>query len=263
MKKNKKSYEILTSHLKKIQKENPKFSIRALGNKLNLSHSFLINILNGKRPLPLRRLEHICEVLKIDEFDQNLIKRQLILEKNLVLSSTIETPQSKEKNEVELLPENHLKILRQWWNLALLDFIACFNESGISKNMILEKIPATEYDINISLNELQRLKLIEKKNDRFIKTQKHLKISTRGPQPITRHFYKMALQLASQTLDKTDQTSFNQRLITTVSCSVNPAQIPKARIKLAEALAEVRDILSEGDCTDVFFLQAQMFSVLK
>ncbi|MBK7959754.1 MAG: DUF4423 domain-containing protein [Bdellovibrionales bacterium] len=83
--------------------------------------------------------------------------------------------------------------------------------------------------------------------------------------PESKHanFYKKTLQLAQTELLRTAQEDFERRLITSISCAVNPSQIPLAKQRLAEALREVRDILTEGECTDVFFLQAQLFSVLK
>jgi len=262
-KKNKKSYEILSAHLKKLQKENPKFSARSLSLKLGLSPAFLTNVLSGKRLLPIKRLEAFCQILKIDEFDRHEIKKRLILEKLDLQNLTDHVAPNKSNTHQELLPEGQFRLMRYWWNFAILDLLTCFNSKGFTKVEILSSIPVQEAALDISLNELLQMNLIHKQNEFYFKTEEHLKLPTRGPNPVTRNFYKSVLTLAQQTLDKTDPADFEKRLITTISCAVNPAQVPKAKIRLAEALAEIRDILTEGNCTDVYFLQAQLFSVLK
>lgn len=264
MKTLRKSKDILNRHLRKLQKENPRFSIRSLSLKVGLSHTFMANVLSGKKLLPLNRLEKLCEVLKIDELDHNELKKYIRLEKsNLteIAGSEIKTPTSRTKEE--LLPENHIRVMRYWWNLAILELLSCYPETGLAKAVLLTRIPVQEFELDISLNELRQLQLIRQDKDCFFKTENHLKIPTRGPNPITRQFYKSALTLAQKELDKTQQQDFEKRFITGVSCAVNPSQIPKAKQKLAEALAEIRDILTEGECSEVYFLQAQLFSVLK
>jgi len=262
MKNNKTSYQILSTHLKKLQKENPKFSVRSLSLKIGVSHAFLTNVLNGKRLLPIKRLNAICNALKIDEFDRAEIKKNLFLERS-GLESPIPLERRKSIAHEELLPEGHLHLLRNWWNLAILELLTCFKNSGMTKDDILLRIAVQPNELDISLNVLQQLNLISNRGNRFYKTDEHLKIPTRGPHPITRQFYKSTLTLAQQTLDKTNHADFEKRLITHISCAVNPEKIPAAKAKLAEALAEIRDILTDGECTEVYFLQAQLFSVLK
>lgn len=262
MKKEVKSADILKSNLKKLQKENPKFSIRALGAKIGISHPFLTNILSGKKSLPLSRLSQVCTILKIDNFDRIELENCLRHEK-MGIAVTVPLKEKSRKTHEELLPDSYLRIFRYWWNFAILDLLSCRTEDGLPKAELLRRLPIGAADLNISLNELTQMKLVSQKGDNFYKTEKHLRIPTRGPSALTRNFYKTTLGLAQKELDKTDPTAFEKRLIMGMSCAVNPAQIPKAKKRLADALAEVRDILTEGDCTEVYFLQAQLFSVLK
>ncbi len=264
MKKIKKSYEILDAHFSKLQKENKKFSKRALSQKLGMSHSFVISIFKGQRLLPLKRLDDVCEKLKIDQDDKNQLKNLILSEKNKLDINNIKSQIAPATAEAEYLPESHLKILRKWWNIALLDLISCYPKNGLDKDTMIKKLNINEIEIDISLNELKQLGLIRQDESlRYYKTSEHLKLVTRGPHPITRSFYKASLQLAQAELDKKSEKDFEKRLISSISCAVNPAQIPLAQKKLSEALREVRDILTEGECSDVYFLQAQMFSVLK
>jgi uncharacterized protein (TIGR02147 family) len=262
MKKEIKSADILKNNLKKLQKENPQFSIRALSAKIGISNPFLTNILNGKKLLPLSRLSQVCTILKIDNFDRIELENCLRQEKTGIVVNASAKKRSSKTHE-ELLPDSHLRIFRYWWNFAILDLLSCRIEDGLPKMELLRRIPVSETDLDISLNELMQMKLVSQNDDNFYKTEEHFKIPTRGPNPLTRNFYKTTLGLAQKELDKTDPADFEKRLIMGLSCSVNPTQVPKAKKRLAEALAEVRDILTEGDCTEVYFLQAQLFNVLK
>lgn len=262
MKKTITSAVILKNNFRKLQKENPKFSIRAVSAKIGISHPFLTNILNGKKLLPLSRLSHVCAVLKIDDFDRVDLENCLRHEK-MGIDINITSKKNSRKTHEELLPDSKLRIFRYWWNFVILDLLSCRLEDGLPKTELLRRIPVSEADLDISLNELIQMALVKKSGDNFYKTEEHLKIPTRGPNALTRNFYKTTLGLAQKELDKTDPTDFEKRLIMGLSCSVNPNQISKAKKRLADALAEVRDILTEGECTEVYFLQAQLFNVLK
>lgn len=256
------SAEILKNHLKKLQKENPKFSIRALSSKMKISHSFLTNIINGKKLLPLNRLSDICAALKIDDFDRRELEKFLHYEK-IGISAQASTQIKIGKTQEELLPESHLRIFRYWWNFAILELLSCRLEEGLAKAELSCRIPVSAADLDISLNELMQMKLVRQSEDRFYKIEKHLKIPTRAPNVLTRNFYKITLGLAQKELDRTDPASFEKRLIMGLSCAVNPLKIPEAKKRLSDVLAEVRDILTEGECTEVYFLQAQLFNILK
>jgi hypothetical protein len=56
--------------------------------------------------------------------------------------------------------------------------------------------------------------------------------------------------------------SFERRLITGISIAANPENLDRARDILLAALHEVASVLSEGECTELYHLNAQLFSVL-
>lgn len=264
MKPGKKSCTIFKAHFEKLQKANSRFSIRSLSRKVGVSHSFLVNILNGKSLLPLTRLDDLCDYLKINSEDRDQLRHLIMLEKANIDVEKFGDKRPQSSKVTELLPENHLVILEEWRNLALLELLSCYPESGLNLAEILARLDFTPTELEASLIQLKNFDLIkETSGQRFHKSKETLKIPTRGPNPSTRIFYKKTLQLAQAELLRTDQEDFERRLITSISCAVNPIQIPLAKQRLAEALREVRDILTEGECTDVFFLQAQLFSVLK
>lgn len=264
MKTTKKSSTLLKAHFLKLKKGNPRFSVRSLSQKLGVSHSFLVNILNGKNLLPLARLNDLCKNLKIDDEDRTQIRNLILLEKNGFDIEGIKKQMDPPTKQSELLPESHLVILHEWWNLALLELLSCHPAKGLDRAGILSRIDLTPKELETSLVLMKNFGLIEEtKAQRFRKTNEDLKIPTRGPNSSTRLFYKRALQLAQSELLHTSENDFNKRLISTISCAVNPLQIPLAKQRLVEALREIRDILTVGECTDVYFLQAQLFSVLK
>lgn len=48
--------------------------------------------------------------------------------------------------------------------------------------------------------------------------------------------------------------------ITAISFVANPEHLAKAKQRLTEALHEIAEILTEGNCTEVYGLNAQLFS---
>lgn len=265
MKKNISSGEILTSHLKKIQKQNPRFSIRALASKLEVSHSFLVRIFGDKASVPAKLLPLLIDNLKIDEFGAKQLATAIANKKSIKFQQY--NPSNKNESSEDVLslqvPENHLFLLKKWWNFAILDLLTCDLNVKYTAEVIARLLPVPIDEIQESLSELKRLGLVKESMRAYSKTDKDIFFPTRGVSEFTRVFYKQTLRLAESKLDEREQEDFNRRLIMGFSCAVNRKNIPRAKQKLAEALKECALMLADGACDDVYFVQGQLFSVLK
>ncbi|NUN06840.1 MAG: DUF4423 domain-containing protein [Bdellovibrio sp.] len=63
--------------------------------------------------------------------------------------------------------------------------------------------------------------------------------------------------------NKTDEKSFERRLITSTSIAANSKNIPRAKEKLAEVQLEIAEILREGPCDEVIDLTLILFPLTK
>lgn len=265
MKKSISSGQILKLHLEKIKKQNPRFSIRALANKLEISHSFLVRIFGDKAQVPAKLLPHLIDSLKIDEFSAKQLTTAIANKKSMKFREYNTIPQNESNEDVLALqiPENHLFLLKKWWNFAILDLLTCNLNVKYTVEVISRLIPVSYDDIKESLSELKRLGLVKESMGAYTKADKDIFFPTRGVSDFTRVFYKQTLKLAEMKLDEREQDDFDRRLIMGFSCAVNKKNIPQAKQKLAAALKECALLLADGECDDVYFVQGQLFSVLK
>ena len=60
---------------------------------------------------------------------------------------------------------------------------------------------------------------------------------------------------------KQDDVSLANSLITGITIATNPKQIEKAKEKLTIALHDIAEILSTGECTEVYQLNLQLFGI--
>ena len=64
-------------------------------------------------------------------------------------------------------------------------------------------------------------------------------------------------------LGETDDVSFSRRMITAISFAANPQRLKQGRERLMELIYEIADIMTEGDCTEVYQLNVQFFPLTK
>ncbi len=253
------SGEILKRHLAKLKKQNRAFSLRSLAAKVDVSHTFLSRVLNGKAKLPRTLVEDLITTLKIDVIDATTLRSLFEPQEQQAHRSL----NFQDTSNYEVLPEGHLRIMRKWWNLAILDLLTCELPTTLTADNIHLFLPVSQSEIRKSIDELISLGLVKIENKRLQKGSTFVRIPARGPNEFTRSFYRQTLSLAAKELDRTSVEAYNSRSILGFTCAVNSRNIPVAKQRFAAGLRECVKILSEGDCDELFLVQGQMFSVLK
>jgi len=251
--------DILKRHFEKLRKQNKAFSLRSLAMKLEVSHSFLSRVFSGKAKVPYALLDKLIEALKVDSIDATNLK--LFFEKDTAVLSQALGQQN--TVDYETFPESHIKIMRKWWNMAILDLLTCDIDTPFTIDNLHLFLPVPAIEIKDSVNELIILGLIKIENNLLKKGSTKVRFPARGPNEYTRAFYLQTLSLAAAELNKTSQEDYQNRSILGFTCAVNRKNIPLAKQKLAAALRNCAETLANGDCDDVFLVQGQMFSVLK
>lgn len=251
--------DILKKHFEKLKKQNKSFSLRSLALKLNVSHSFLSRIFSGKAKVPHSFIDKLSIVLKIDPIDVSNLK--LFYEKDMDLINKALGQQN--TTEYEVFPESYIKIMRKWWNLAILDLLTCDFKEPLSINNLHSFLPIPEEEIKKSLEELISLGLVKIENNILKKGSSKVRFPARGPNEYTKAFYTQTLSLAAAELKKANPENYENRLILGFTCAVNRKNIPLAKQKLAAALRECAEILSDDKCDDLYIVQGQLFSLLK
>lgn len=120
---------LLQKAFKKRQKDIPKFSLRALAERMKISPGYLSKLLSGQKALNKKLLRDFIFHLKLDSLQSHQIFESL--ENQIVKEriGTLDLPRSKKseaKTELdiyELAPQQVEWILSRWYYVAILDLI--------------------------------------------------------------------------------------------------------------------------------------------
>lgn len=257
-------FKILKEQFKYIQRQNPQYSMRALARDLKLAPSFVSEILNGKRSIPKSRLSSFKNVLKMDDIKSTLLDHSLAQEIKMKF------PQIENiKNEKNIPPvweytemvSKQFPLLSHWINIALMDLVTCSNFDP-NPDVIARRLQITKNEAIDAFNLLVRMEFIKQENGRWIKSSKKIKFPTRQSMPIVRELHSQLIKLALKKLQvETTDKDFQNRLINGFVFAGNPKKFTAARSKLNEALFEVVEMLSEGECSEVYQLNVQFLPI--
>ncbi|RYZ91905.1 MAG: DUF4423 domain-containing protein [Proteobacteria bacterium] len=256
---------LMRAHARLKRSSSSGASLRALASKVGVSHVFLGKIIKGRAHVPKRLVAKLSAVFQLDSTDRSALKTA-VLSKDLAdlgdVASTAPPASKAGFSGYVDLPERHFKYFSDWRSFAVLDLLTCEMPFVITRKAILLHIPFGENELTAFLKVMLELGLVTERLGVLEKTAMKLRIPTRGPNEHSKKLYRSVSKLTDYELNKQKSEDFEQRLIMGFSCAVNPANIPKVRLHLINAIRECAEMLSEGDCSDVFWVQGQMFSLL-
>ncbi len=264
---------ILLQALKRKQRKNKDFSLRLLGKKLRLSHAYLSQVLAGKKMFPQKHYKQIVEALEIDEIGERSLKYAILfesLENSPVamncLEDLLKTVLPKINPSLTKYTERSEKnfiLHSSWVHLAIMDLVTCSNFQDDPK-WIAKRLAIPTSTARYSLEVLIERGLLQRENGKLSKTDLHVRFPTLESHPLIRQYHRETALKGLQHMDKnTDLASFKQRLIVGSTVAVNPDNLREARDLLYSSLGEVLSVLSAGDCTEVYHLNALLFPLTK
>jgi uncharacterized protein (TIGR02147 family) len=255
--------------------KNNSYSVRALARDLGFSISYVSGLLTGKKKIPHRRIEKICATLAMDEIAIQMLKKSILQQiliragvKPSAQSSISQRRKSQKKRRtlesfVEVSPRL-LRIWQNWYTVAIMDLVTCTNFMD-DPIWIAKRFEIREDQVKASLRELQALGLITRQSDgRWTKNSERLRLPTAQSFPSIRHFHQEMMKKAAKVMiSGTSQKDFSTRSISGITMAGNPQNFEMAKAHLIQALYECAEILSEGDCTEVYQLNNQLFQLTR
>lgn len=137
----------------------------------------------------------------------------------------------------------------------------CLN-SQKSPVWIANRLNLTVKEVQASLRTLVEQGFLEELEDSFVKKYTHLRFPTTTSIASMRNYHKTMIEKAVNVINtKTSEADFNRRFINTVSVAVNPKKLSKAQEHLTRAIYELVEILTEGDCSEIYQLNLQFFPI--
>jgi uncharacterized protein (TIGR02147 family) len=251
------------------QKRTHGLTLRELASRTRVSPGFLSKVFSGKKNLSAGLAESLCNKLNVDELQREQVFEQLKF--GLIKEKFGRTkPHIPKTNIIEPLSEFHLMgpdaewLLEKWYRLAILDIVTCvdFQEQPM---WVANRLSISTPDADRGLKDLEKFGLLHRDEaGRLRKKHELLRFPTKFSKSIVRHYQAAQLKRATENLlRKTDQRSFDARLITTISVASDPKNISRAKRILHEALYEAAVVLSKGEPTEVYQISLQLFPQTK
>lgn len=238
------------------------FSVRKWSGLVGISPATLNLILNSKRLAPKKHLKELADSLDFDAVSLDKLQkahtRDWILLKGYGEANAKSIPAS-EAPDLNEITEDDSVLLKSWLHLALLEFVTCDNFREDTA-YIAAKFKVAPRAVILALADLEKAEYIIRKGGHWTKSHQKMRIPTKRSREIIREYHLQTLTKVMEHLRSAkDQDSFERRLITGYTVAVNPAQVAKIKLALEKALIEACSSLSEGECTEVYQLQLQLF----
>lgn len=263
------SYQILAKAFESKKKKSTGFSIRLVAQKIGISHSYLSRVLQGKKGLASAHLNHLCTLLEIDDVTKILLEKALITEGSEkrgltsaagLLNARVGIRALERYDEVR---DKDFSLYDQWYFVPLMDLVAVEGFKN-EPTWIAKKLGITKDEAKGAITILLQSGHLKETAKGLKKTNRVVRVPTVKSIAKIRTYHKQMILKSLEELEtKTDEASFQKRLISGICISVNPENIPKAQQILQDALHEAASVLLEGKATDLYHLNVQLFSLLK
>jgi len=250
------THSVIRKAFERLQRQNPKFSIRALATKLGVSHVFMLKLLKGTATLPDKKIPALIKVLSLDELAQAELREALVfdaIKDKLDAFPGLKTKRKLAAETFEEYPAKHFSVLDNWYDLALLDLLTCHQDSG-STLELARALGLTSLEVEASLEKSSRLGLAVFENGKWSKSSSKIRFPTTTPTETTRRYYEQVLERAKAELKKSTPQDFARRSITNLSIAVDPTKVSDAKQKLQQAVYEIAQELASGTPQEVYHL---------
>ncbi|MBK7961068.1 MAG: DUF4423 domain-containing protein [Bdellovibrionales bacterium] len=147
--------------------------------------------------------------------------------------------------------------------MAILDLCTCAHFQK-DNDWIAKQLGITNYQVEFALNRLQALGVLVETQNGYKKVTSKMRLAYHESHSDIRKFHAQMIEKAQEELkNKASREDFEKREITRITIATNPKNVQRARLRLTEALHEVAEILSEGEATELYQINAQLFTLLK
>lgn len=258
--------QILEQAFARAKKQNPAFSLRALAKKLELSPGFVSKVLSGKIDLPFQRVNDFVAALRMDKVSENRLLRTMTDAKTERLSGLAAA-----NSKVDDVMQGYVEVgerqfvwLSKWFYIPVLD-LSTHEDFEDRTEWVASRLSISKTEAQNALELLkQQGYLIQDEAGRWRKRDKHLRFPTKESREPIRKYHELLLKKAIEHLRQFHMPEdFDRRLMTGIWIAANPEQMQKAQAKLHEAMYEIASILSQGECSDIYYLSSQLFPVTK
>lgn len=262
--------QLLQEALGRLKMQNPQLSIRALARQCHLSPSYLSKLIRGDKNIPAKLVDQLSTVFKLDILEaREMQKRVLEFYEDRNLSKKtgfkIIRDESQSLDSYKKLTKDDLWILEKWYYIPILNWISLGDQCAEAK-VISQKFNVSLTDVETTLRLLEKHQFIvwDESHKTYRRSEAKVRFPTKKSHPQVRDYHRQMIKKALTELSKTDQQSFDRRLIAGLSMTADPKKVPEAMAILNKAIYEAAELLMNGDeASEVYQINIQFFAMTR
>ena len=227
-------------------KKNSRYSLRAFAKHLNFDASSLSQILSGKRPISKNLVNEICKKLSAGP-------------RELKAFGLMEVPNGEDQDYLQVGLDS-FSVISDWYHYAILEltFVSDFKADA---KWISKKLSITVEEAKAAVERLKRLELVLEENGSLVKSSKlltnHSSVNTSAAHK------ELQKQVIEKALLAVDETTAEEKDITSMTMAVNEENIEKARLLIKKFRRDMCALLEDGEQSRVYNLGIQLYPITK
>lgn len=244
--------KLLWERFETIRKKNASYSLRAFSKKLGVGLGTVSEVMQGKRKVSFKMAKKIADALLLDPID-----RALVLGPYTDKIGT--SPGTPVLNSLQLSTDQY-QLLAEWHHFALLSLmkLPTFQDDP---EWIADRLNITAKDATKSIERLERLGMIEKQNDKWVRRTPYYRTSDDVSNLSLRKSHYQTLERASHSLD---HDAVEERDFTWLTFAFRSHEMSEAKTfirKFQDEFTEKFGTPADGD--RVYRLGMQLFPMSK
>ena len=236
------------------QRNNPSYSLRAYARDIGIHAGTLSQIINGKRPLPLKDSKAVAKKLKLNPQEQTLFLESLIRAKSALDQIKISPEDSR-----FMLDESYYKYIAEWEHAVVVELFDLEDFQGtVEEVSVLLDIPLNRAEVVV--NNLVVCGIIALEDGKMVRKQSEFRTTEDIHNQALKVFHKETLQMGIENIDKIE---LELRDFSAVTTSIDREKIPDAKAIIREFRQKMIALAAQGDKTDVYQLSIQFYPLTK
>jgi uncharacterized protein (TIGR02147 family) len=240
---------------------NPRFSLRAFAHYLEMSPSWLHEVLNGKKGISKTTAARLAKRLGLSDEEKKFFVC-------LSASQDSRKPSDRERAQKKLekirlrmhnlvIDPDVFQVIAQWHHFAILELTLTDNgKTGlddIAKRLGISKVAVAE-----AFDRLEKLGLVVRKGDRLKKARDRFLTKTDVPQNALKIHHEQILHKAIQALHS---QPIDKRDFGAMTMAINPEKIKEAKKRIRKFRNEMADFMCKDNLKNVYVFSTQLFSL--
>ena len=237
------------------QRNNPHYSLRAYARDIGIHPATLSQIINGKRPLPMKDSASVAGKLNLGPKERTLFMESLIRSK-----SALDQIKISDEDTRFMLDESYYKVIAEWEHYALLELFDVAGFTGTVEEVTV-KLDLTPNRAEVVIKNLLTCGLLEK--NEFGKLEKvHARITTTEDikSQALRDSHKEVLAMGAE---KLDQIEVELRDFSSLTMALDLNKLAEAKSIIREFRQKMIEMLDGGQRSDVYQLAIQFYPLTK